>query len=147
MRPPCASCLQKMVRAAAKRNALSDLKALGSSERRVYEPAGANRKMVRYRLRRPPEEALRARLRELAYERRRFGYRRWFVLQRREDEASYIRRQASNACTRFIAKQVCRCASDSLAARPSARARPMLVEAKANARWSVDSVHDQFANG
>ena len=40
--------------------------------------------MIRYRSRRPPDEALRTRLRELAAERRRFGYRRLHVLLRRE---------------------------------------------------------------
>ena len=48
--------------------------------------------MIRYRSRRPPDTALRARLRELANERRRFGYRRLFILLRREGEASGIYR-------------------------------------------------------
>ena len=39
-----------------------------------------------------PDEGLRARLRELANERRRFGYRRLFVLLRREGETSGINR-------------------------------------------------------
>jgi putative transposase len=77
-----------MVGPAAKRDAVAHLKAAGLSERRACELAGADRKMVRYRSRRPPDEALRARLRELETERRRFGYRRLFVLLRREGEAS-----------------------------------------------------------
>ena len=44
--------------------------------------------MVRYRSCRPPDTALRERLRDLAVERRRFGYRRLFVLLRREGEPS-----------------------------------------------------------
>jgi transposase InsO family protein len=40
--------------------------------------------MVRYRSRRPDDAALRSRIRELAAERRRFGYRRLHVLLRRE---------------------------------------------------------------
>jgi putative transposase len=39
---------------------------------------------VRYRCRRPDDAALRQRLRALAHERRRFGYRRLHVLLRRE---------------------------------------------------------------
>jgi transposase InsO family protein len=39
---------------------------------------------VRYRSRRPNDTELRARLRALAHERRRFGYRRLLVLLRRE---------------------------------------------------------------
>lgn len=53
---------------------------------------GADRKAVRYRSRRPPDTELRRRLRELANERRRFGYRRLFILLRREGEPSGINR-------------------------------------------------------
>ena len=48
--------------------------------------------MVRYRSRRPADTALRTRLRELANERRQFGYRRLFVLLRREGELSGLNR-------------------------------------------------------
>jgi putative transposase len=46
------------------------------SERRACSIRHADRKMVRYRSCRPPETALRERLRTLTTERRRFGYRR-----------------------------------------------------------------------
>ena len=72
---------------AVKREAVAHLKAhLGLSERRACEIAGADRKMVRYQSQRAPDTALRGRLRDLANERRRFGYRRLFVLLRREGE-------------------------------------------------------------
>lgn len=58
------------------------------SERRACPTIKADRKMVRYRSRRPPDTELRERLRDLAAERRRFGYRRMFVLLRREGEPS-----------------------------------------------------------
>lgn len=48
--------------------------------------------MIRYGSYRPPDAALRGRLRDLANERRRFGYRRLFVLLRREGEPSGINR-------------------------------------------------------
>ena len=48
--------------------------------------------MIRYRSRRPPERELRARLRDLANDRGRFGYRRLFILLRREGEPSGINR-------------------------------------------------------
>lgn len=48
--------------------------------------------MVRYRSRRPPETELRTRLRDLANERRRFGYRRLFILLQREGEPSGVNR-------------------------------------------------------
>ena len=66
-----------MVAPAAKREAVAHLKALfGLSERRACQIAGADRKTVRYQSRRAPDTALRGRLRDLANERRRFGYRR-----------------------------------------------------------------------
>jgi transposase InsO family protein len=82
-----------MVTPAVKREAVVHLKAhLGLSERRACEIAGADRKMVRYQSQRAPDTALRDRLRDLANERRRFGYRRLFVLLRREVEPSGINR-------------------------------------------------------
>ena len=58
------------------------------SERRACSILKADRKTVRYRSCRPPDTELRARLHALASERRRFGYRRLFVLLRREGERS-----------------------------------------------------------
>ena len=76
-----------MVGPVAKREAVAHLQAsLGLSERRACRIVGADRKMVRYQSRRPPDTALRARLRGLVVERRRFGYRRLFILLRREGE-------------------------------------------------------------
>jgi transposase InsO family protein len=78
-----------MVGPAAKREAVAHLKAvMGLSERRACQIISADRKMVRYRSRRPSEAELRKKLRDLANERRRFGYRRLFVLLRREGEPS-----------------------------------------------------------
>ena len=48
--------------------------------------------MLRYQSQRAPDRALRGKLRDLAHERRRFGYRRLFVLLRREREPSGINR-------------------------------------------------------
>ena len=48
--------------------------------------------MVRYRSRRPPETELRTRVRGLANERRRCGYRHLFNLLRNEGEASGVNR-------------------------------------------------------
>ena len=69
-----------MVGPAAKREAVAHLQAvMGLSERRACSFVGADRKMIRYQSCRPPETELRGRLRDLANERRRFGYRRLFV--------------------------------------------------------------------
>ena len=78
-----------MVGPAALRQAVAHLKAaFGVSERRACSIIKADRKSVRYRSCRQPDTALRERLRALAVERRRFGYRRLFVLLRREGEPS-----------------------------------------------------------
>lgn len=54
------------------------------SERQVCRFIDADRKSVRYLSRRDDEAALREKLRELANQRGRFGYRRLHILQCRE---------------------------------------------------------------
>jgi hypothetical protein len=54
------------------------------SERRACRVIDADRKSVRYRSIRDDDVALREKLRELANQRRRFGYRRLHILLRRE---------------------------------------------------------------
>ena len=62
------------------------------SERRACTLVAADRKMIRYRSRRAPDVELRARLRDLANQRRRFGYRRLFILLREQGEPSGVNR-------------------------------------------------------
>ncbi len=82
-----------MVGPAAKRDAVAHLKAMmGLSERRACQIISADRKMIRYQSCRPRDVELRLRLRDLANERRRFGYRRLFILLRREGEPSGVNR-------------------------------------------------------
>jgi len=85
---------------------------------------------------------LRARLRELANERRRFGYRRLFVLLRREGEPSGINRIYRLYREEGLTVRKRRARRKAVGTRA-----PILVEAKPNARWSLDFVHDQFASG
>ena len=74
-----------MVTPAAKRDAVAHLRtAFDMSERRACRTIDCMRMTVRYRSRRPDDTELRQRLRALAHERRRFGYRRLHVLLRRE---------------------------------------------------------------
>ncbi len=54
------------------------------SQRRACGLVGIDRRVYRYRSRRPDDAGLRQRLRELAAERRRFGYRRLHLLLTRE---------------------------------------------------------------
>ena len=70
---------------AAKREAVARLQAyLGMSERRACRVIGADRKSMRYRSQRDDDAKVRSKLRELAQQRRRFGYRRLHILLRRE---------------------------------------------------------------
>ena len=72
-----------MVGPAAKREAVAHLQeVMQMSERRACSVIAADRTSIRYRSRRPDDGELRYRLRELANARRRFGYRRLFVLLR-----------------------------------------------------------------
>ena len=132
-----------MVGPAAKREAVAYLRAEhGLSERRACHITGADRSMIRYRSQRAPDTALRGRLRELANERRRFGYRRLFVLLRREGEPSGI-----NRIYRLYREEGLTVRKRKARRKAVGTRAPILVEARANARWSLDFVHDQFANG
>jgi putative transposase len=132
-----------MVGPVAKREAVAHLMAVkGFSERRACRLVNADRKMVRYKSCRPADAELRARLRELANERKRFGYRRLFILLRQEGEPSGI-----NRVHRIYREEGLTVRKRRARRRAIGPRAPIIVEAKANARWSVDFVHDQLANG
>jgi transposase InsO family protein len=132
-----------MVGPVARREAVAHLQArFGLSERRACRIAGADRKMIRYQSRRPPDTALRTRLRDLANERRRFGYRRLFILLRREGEPSGL-----NRIYRLYREEGLTVRKRRTRRKAAGTRAPILVEARANARWSLDFVHDQFACG
>ena len=132
-----------MVGPAAKREAVAHLRReFATSERRACTIVSADRTMIRYRSRRPPETELRARLRELANQRRRFGYRRLFILLRREGEPSGI-----NRIYRLYREEGLTVRKRGARRRAVGTRTPILVEARANARWSLDFVYDQLAPG
>jgi len=132
-----------MVGPAAKREAVAHLRGvLEMSERRACTIVAADRKMIRYRSRRPPDTELRARLRDLANQRRRFGYRRLFILLRDQGEPSGLNRIYRLYREEGLAVRKRRSRRKAVGNRA-----PILVEAKPNARWSLDFVHDQLACG
>src|SRR6187399_319103 len=134
---------KKMVGPAAKREAVVHLRsALQMSERRACILVAADRKMIRYRSRRPPDVELRTRLRDLANQRRRFGYRRLFILLREQGEPSGI-----NRIYRLYREEGLTVRKRKARRRAIGTRTPILVEAKVNARWSLDFVHDQFTHG
>jgi putative transposase len=74
-----------MVTPAARRSAVVHAREVfGLSERRACSIVGIARRVVRYRSRRPDDAPIRLRLRELAAQRRRFGFRRLGLLLARE---------------------------------------------------------------
>ena len=78
----------------------------------------------------------------MAAERRRFDYQRPFVLLRREGEASGLNRVYRLYREEGLTVRKRRARRRAVGARA-----PILVEARPNARWSLDLVHDQFACG
>jgi len=132
-----------VVTPAARREAVAHLvTTYEMSQRRACSITGADRSTVRYRRRRPEDEELRERLRTLAAERRRFGYRRLHVLLRREGHA--INRKRTQRLYREEGLSVRKRRGRK---RATGTRAPLLTFAVPNARWSVDFVHDQFADG
>ena len=132
-----------MVGPAAKREAVAHLRSvLQMSERRACTLVAADRKMIRYRSRRPPDIELRTRLRDLANQRRRFGYRRLHILLRELGEPSGV-----NRIYRLYREEGLTVRKRRARRRAIGTRTPILVEARVNARWSLDFVHDQFAKG
>jgi putative transposase len=103
--------------------------------------AGAPRATVRYRHRRATQEPLRARLRELAAERPRFGYRRLTILVRREQGAVNhkrvyrLYRLEGLAVRRRGRKRVAR----------TARVAPTAPQP--GQHWAMDFMQDSLASG
>ena len=132
-----------MVTPAARREAVAQLRvAYEVSERRACSVLGADRSAVRYRRRRADDAAVRARLRELAAVRRRFGYRRLHVLLTREGIA--INHKKLRRLYREERLQVRRRGGRKRALGTRA---PMALPQAPNQRWSLDFLSDAFADG
>lgn len=115
---------------------------MGLSERLACSFVGADRTMIRYRSCRPPDTELRTQLRDLANERKRFGYRRLFVLLRQDGEPSGI-----NRIYRLYREEGLTVRKRRARRRAVGTRAAILVEATPNARWSLDFVHNQLACG
>ena len=112
------------------------------SERRACRVIDADRKSVRYRSTRDDDVDLREKLRELANQRRRFGYRRLHILLRRE--GIMINRKKTQRLYKEEGLAVRRRRSRRRAVGTRA---PAPVLALPNQRWSLDFVSDAFACG
>ncbi|XBC62753.1 IS3 family transposase [Defluviimonas sp. SAOS-178_SWC] len=134
---------RKLVTPAARREAVAILvESHEMRERRACNVIGTDRSSVRYQGRRPDDAALRDRLRALAGERRRFGYRRLHVLLRREGLVMNRKKAQRLYLEEGLSVRKRRGREKATGTRA-----PLLTVARPNARWSVDFVHDQFADG
>ncbi len=112
------------------------------SERRACLLVGIARRVLRYQSCRDDDEAIRSRMRELAAERRWFGFRRIGVLLAREgivmnhkkllrlyrEEKLMVRRRGGRK-------------------RALGTRTPLVLPAGANRHWSLDFVSDAFSDG
>lgn len=132
-----------MVTPAAKRQAVIHLQAIFDvSQRRACDVLGVDRTLIRYQSRRDDDAALRERLRDLAHQRRRFGYRRLHILLRRD--GVMINRKKTQRLYREEGLTVRRRKGRKRAVGVRA---PAPVLALPNQRWSLDFVHDQMVTG
>lgn len=131
-----------MVTPAGTREAVAHLKSEHEmSERRACKLLQCSRMTVRYASVRADDAVLRDRMKAIAHERRRFGYRRIHIMLRREgtivnhkklyrlyrEERLYVRKRTGRK-------------------RALGTRAPMLVPMLPNQRWSLDFVSDQFTD-
>jgi putative transposase len=115
----------------------------GLSERRACRLVGMARTSCRYEpQRQEQEEKLRERLRELAQERRRFGYRRLTVLLRREGwtvnhkRIYRMYREEGLGVRRRKRKRI-----------GAVERQPLAIPTRPNERWSMDFISDALSEG
>src|SRR5579863_1751363 len=133
----------KVVTPAARRAAVrSACEAHGISERRACSIIGADRSTVRYRHRRTDDAAFCDRLRELAAERRRFGYRRLKLLLDREGM-----RMNHKKLRRLYAEERLQVRRRGGRKRALGTRAPMTLPQGPNQRWSLDFVSDTLTDG
>jgi putative transposase len=131
-----------MVTPAGKRQAMAHLCASYEvSQRRACRTIGADRTSMRYRSIRPDDAVLRGRLRELASQRRRFGYRRLLIMLRRE--GTHVNHKKLRRLYREERLQVRRRGGRKRALGTRA---PMAIPQGPNQRWSLDFVSDQLGD-
>lgn len=111
------------------------------SERRVSRLLGANRSVVRYRSKKQ-DDGITARIKSIAFERRRFGYRRiHMVLQRSGLQINHKKVfRIYKECGLKVKKRCGRKRAIGVRGAPFRPCRP-------NQKWVLDFVHDALADG
>ena len=103
---------------------------------------GLDPKTYRYASRRPDDAAVRERLKELALERRRFGYRRLHILLRREGIELHHKK-----LFRLYREERLTVKRRGGRKRALGTRAPMTLPQGPNQRWSLDFVSDMLADG
>ncbi len=101
-----------------------------------------DRSSVRYRRRRPDDAPDRARIRNLALKRRRFGYRRLYLLLAKQGLAMNQKR-----FRRLYREEGLTVRKRSGRKRAVGTRAPLSLPLKPNERWSIDFVADRFTDG
>ena len=131
-----------MTAVAAKRECVRQLQAKGLSERQACRLVGISTSVLRYQPRTDGNETLRERLKELAGQHRRHGYRMLHNRLRHEGWAINVKR------TWRVYRE------EGLAVRkrrrkklPVTKRQPLVRPEQPNEVWSMDFVFDELANG
>jgi putative transposase len=111
------------------------------SQRRACAALEVDRSSVRYVSRRGDDAELRTRIRDIASERRRFGYRRVHVLLQREGVQVNHKK-----LRRLYAEEKLQVKRRGGRKRALGTRRPMTVPDAPNRRWSLDFVSDAFTD-
>jgi putative transposase len=112
------------------------------SQRRACELVGMSPRIYRYRSRRPDDAGLRIRLRELAAERRRFGYRRLHLVLKRQGVTINWKK-----LYRLYREERLTVRKRGGRKRALGTRAPMTIPQGANQRWSLDFVADTLTDG
>ena len=112
------------------------------TQRKACDLVGLEPKTYRYQPRRPNDAALRKRLRELASERRRFGYRRLHLLLEREGVIMNWKK-----LYRLYREEKLTVRKRGGRKRALGTRAPMAIPQEANQRWSLDFVSDALSDG
>ena len=114
----------------------------GLSQRHACRLVGLDRSTLRYRCKRPDDATVRQRLRELAAERRRFGYRRLGWMLAREGHAMNHKKLYRLYHEEQLMVRRRRGRKRALGTRA-----PMTLPNALNQRWSLDFVSDALSDG
>lgn len=132
-----------MVTPVEKRKAVGHLcKEHGVSQRRACNVLSVDRSSVRYRSIRPDDADVRKAMKEVAAERRRFGYRRIHIMLERQ--GIYMNQKKLRRLYREEGLQVRKRGGRK---RALGTRHPMIVPETINQRWSLDFVSDAFTDG